>query len=208
MYLSLSHTPIWALHWHIPIHGHGCHWCPYIGMAANKTVSYKTWFDSFNLSEYMSLLNALYFVKIKHIPLRWSCLTFQKKKKNVSILKGLMVLEVGISHTHNCHMLRTEICKVRAVFKGALIKFYGIFTKITLKLPENSQNLFFLMFVINTTKCDFFIKCVIRCSENSVRFEILTGIGVQTGQILWDFISQCEIWHVWINPESPSHIYY
>ena len=23
------------------------------------------------------------------------------------------------------------------------------------------------------------------------------GIGFQMGQILWDFISQCEIWHVW-----------
>ena len=25
------------------------------------------------------------------------------------------------------------------------------------------------------------------------------GIGFQMGQILWDFISQCEIWHVWLN---------
>ena len=24
------------------------------------------------------------------------------------------------------------------------------------------------------------------------------GIAFQMAQILWDFISQCEIWHVWI----------
>ena len=52
----------------------------------------------------------------------------------------------------------------------------------------------------------FFIKCVVRWSENSVRFDNLMGIGFQMGQILWDFIShfisQCEIWHVcWIKPE-------
>ena len=25
------------------------------------------------------------------------------------------------------------------------------------------------------------------------------GIDLQKGQILWDFISQCEVWHVWVN---------
>ena len=42
----------------------------------------------------------------------------------------------------------------------------------------------------------FFIKCVVRWSENSVTFDNLVGIGFQMGQILWDFISQCETWHV------------
>ena len=38
----------------------------------------------------------------------------------------------------------------------------------------------------------------VRWSGNSVRFDNLMGIGFQKGQILWDFISQCEIWHVWV----------
>ena len=38
-----------------------------------------------------------------------------------------------------------------------------------------------------------------RWSENSVRFENLMGISFQKNQILWDFISQCEVWHVCIN---------
>ena len=42
----------------------------------------------------------------------------------------------------------------------------------------------------------FFIKCVVRWSENSVRFENLMGIDFQKAQILLDFVSQCEIWHV------------
>ena len=49
----------------------------------------------------------------------------------------------------------------------------------------------------------FFIKCVLRWSENSVRLKFLTHLKSfegsmwhQMGQILWDLISQCEIWHV------------
>ena len=38
----------------------------------------------------------------------------------------------------------------------------------------------------------FFIKCVVRWSENSVRFENLMGLDFQKAQILLDF----EIWHV------------
>ena len=66
-------------------------------------------------------------------------------------------------------------------------------TKITLKLPQNSQKPLCMKFVMYVY---FFIKCVVRWSENSVRFENPMGIGFQMGQILWDFISQCEIWHV------------
>ena len=43
----------------------------------------------------------------------------------------------------------------------------------------------------------FFIKSVVKWSENSVRSEFFMGIAFQMGQILWDFISQCGIWHVW-----------
>ena len=44
----------------------------------------------------------------------------------------------------------------------------------------------------------FFIKSVVKWFENSVRSEFFIGIAFQMGQILWDFISQCEIWHVCI----------
>ena len=37
----------------------------------------------------------------------------------------------------------------------------------------------------------FFIKCVFRWSEKSVRFGNLMGIGFQNGQILW------QVWHVY-----------
>ena len=40
---------------------------------------------------------------------------------------------------HTCHKLWTEICKATQMFKWDLIKFCEIFTKITLKLPPNSQ---------------------------------------------------------------------
>ena len=58
---------------------------------------------------------------------------------------------------HTCHKLWTEICEIRQIFKGDFIKFCEIFTKFTLKLPQNSQ--FKPLFkhkklVINTTKCD------------------------------------------------------
>ena len=43
------------------------------------------------------------------------------------------------SPTHTCHKLSTEICEIRQIFKGDLIKFCETFTKITLELPENSQ---------------------------------------------------------------------
>ena len=65
--------------------------------------------------------------------------------------------------------------------------------------------------MINIIKCDlwlFLFKCVFRWSENSVRFENLMGIGFLKGQILWDFISHCEVWHVFKTnlrvPKYPS----
>ena len=87
------------------------------------------------------------------------------------------------------------------MFKGDLIKFCEIFTKIALELPQNSKKPLFKCkkLVINTIKCFyayFFIKCVVRWSENSVRFENLKGIYFQKAQILLDFVSKCGIWHV------------
>ena len=66
-----------------------------------------------------------------------------------------------------------------------------------------------MKFVINTTKCDlclFLHKMCLRWSENSVRLENLMGIGFQMGQILLDFISQCEIWHVCMDAQADLHI--
>ena len=36
---------------------------------------------------------------------------------------------------HTCHNLWTEICEIRQIFKGDLIKFIENFTKITMELP-------------------------------------------------------------------------
>ena len=41
----------------------------------------------------------------------------------------------------------------------------------------------------------FFIKSVVKWSANSVEFEFFMGMAFQMGQILWDFISQCEFWY-------------
>ena len=58
--------------------------------------------------------------------------------------------------SHTCHKLWTDFCEIRQVFKGDLIIFCDIFTKITLELPQNSQKPLFKCkkLVINTTKCD------------------------------------------------------
>ena len=106
---------------------------------------------------------------------------------------------------HTCHKLWAEICEIRQIFKWDLIKFCEIFTKITLKRPQSSQKPLFICkkLVIKQQSVIyvyFFIKCDVRWPENSERFDNLMGIGFQMGQILWDFISQCEIWHVWSGP--------
>ena len=59
---------------------------------------------------------------------------------------------------HTCNKLWTEICEIRQIFKGDLIKFCENFTKITLELSQSSQKTLFecKKLVINTfvTKCD------------------------------------------------------
>ena len=39
---------------------------------------------------------------------------------------------------HTCHKLWTEFCEINQNFKGDLIKFCEIFTKITLEFPQNN----------------------------------------------------------------------
>ena len=42
-----------------------------------------------------------------------------------------------------------------------------------------------------------------------MKSELFMGIAFQIGQILWDFISQCEIWHVWkrlTQSADPGHM--
>ena len=71
-------------------------------------------------------------------------------------LSGLGFQHLPRGHAHTCHRLWTKICEIRQVFKGDLIKFYKIFTKNNLELPQNSQKPLFKCkkLVINTTKCD------------------------------------------------------
>ena len=79
-----------------------------------------------------------------------------------SIHPGLSMQQISWKHT--CHKLWTEICEMRQIFKGDLIKFCEIFTGI-MKILWDLKN--------------------------------LTGTGFQMGQILWDFISHCEIFTMW-----------
>ena len=102
---------------------------------------------------------------------------------------------------HTCHKLWIEICEMRQIFKGDLIKLCEIFTKITLELPQSSQKPLFKCkkLVINTTTCDlclFLHKMCCKIVWKVWDLKNLMGIGFQMGKILWDFISQCEIWHV------------
>ena len=86
-------------------------------------------------------------------------------------------------------------------FKGDLTKICEIFLNITLELPKYSLKSFLFFPCKNLWKLQhyviyvyFFIKSVVlKWSENSVRFEFFIGIAFQMGQILWDFILQCEI---------------
>ena len=66
-------------------------------------------------------------------------------------------------------MLWTEICEIRQIFKGDLIKFSESFTKITWSSPKIVKSLFFK--TQSVIYIYFLIKCVVRWSENSVRFE-------------------------------------
>ena len=72
-------------------------------------------------------------------------------------------------------MLWTEICEIWQIFKGDLIKFFEIFTKITLELPQNSQKPLFKCkkLVINTTKCDLCLFLHKMCCKN-----ILDGLKI------------------------------
>ena len=122
-----------------------------------------------------------------------------------SFTRGLHCLLRSVCPTtHTCLKLWTKICETRQNFKGDLTKFCETFLNITLELPKYSLNSFCLCKkLVKPQQCVsyvyFFIKSVVKWSEKSVRFELFMGIAFQMGQILWDFISQCEVWHVWIH---------
>ena len=87
---------------------------------------------------------------------------------------------------HTCHKLWTEICEIRQLFKGDLIKFCEIFIKTTLEFPKNSQKPLFKCkeLVINTTKCDFCLllhKMCCKMVSNFVRFEKSYGNWLPDG---------------------------
>ena len=83
---------------------------------------------------------------------------------------------------HTYHKLWTEICEIRQIFNRDLITFCEIFTKITLKLPQNSQKPLFecMKLVINTTKCDVSLFLYKVCF-NSVRYENSYGNWLPDG---------------------------
>ena len=91
---------------------------------------------------------------------------------------------------HTCHKLWTKICEIRQIFKGDLIKFCEIFTKVTLELPQNSQKPVFKCkkLVINTTKCDLCLFLQKMCCK-----------------MVWKF---CEIWKSYGNwlPDGPNSV--
>ena len=76
------------------------------------------------------------------------------KKPNPLLKTVMSTFQLLMMHT--CHNLWTEICEIRQLFKGDLMKFCEIFTKITLELPKNTQKPLFKCKkpVINTLKCD------------------------------------------------------
>ena len=57
---------------------------------------------------------------------------------NPSEHQGLSLSKTLYPHCHIRHKLWAEICAVWPIFKGDLIKFCEILTKITLKLYKNS----------------------------------------------------------------------
>ena len=106
-------------------------------------------------------------------------------------------------HPHTCHKLWAEICEIRQIFKWDLIKFCQIFTKITLKLPQNSQKHLFKCkkLVINTKKCDLCLFLHKMCCKMVWTFcETWKSYGnwLPDGPNSVRFISHCQIWHVCI----------
>ena len=85
---------------------------------------------------------------------------------------------------HTCHKMCTEICEIRHIFKGDLIKFCEIFTKISLELPQNTQKPLFTCkkTVINTAKCDLCLFLHKMCCKMVWKF-------CEIWKILWEFAS-------------------
>ena len=97
-----------------------------------------------------------------------------------------MNISASFSLIHTCHKLWTEICEIRQIFKGDLIKFCEILTKSLWSSPKivkclylNIRNL--LLTQQSVIYVYFFIKCVVTWSENSVRFEKSSGNWLPDG---------------------------
>ena len=78
------------------------------------------------------------------------------------------------------------MCEIKHIFKGDVIKFCDVFYKNHFGAPQNSQKPLFecKKLVIKTKTCDnvyFIIKCVVRWSENSARFEKSYGKWLADG---------------------------
>ena len=109
---------------------------------------------------------------------------------NYSNFSDVQIFKNFTIQNHTCHKLWIKICVIRQIFKGDLIKFCEIFTKITLELPQNSQKPVFKCkkLVINTTKCDLCLFLQKMCCK-----------------MVWKF---CEIWESYGNwlPDGPNSV--
>ena len=67
-----------------------------------------------------------------------------------------MYIAQGQRQIHTCHTVLTEICEIWPIFKGDLIKFCEILTKMTLKPYQNGQKPLFksMKLMVETTKGD------------------------------------------------------
>ena len=68
-----------------------------------------------------------------------------REKNNIFLQQLLLFNENNNKDTHTCHKLWIEICEINQNFKGDLIKFCEIVTKIIFELPQYNQNAFILM---------------------------------------------------------------
>ena len=109
-----------------------------------------------------------------------------------------VVTRVDARIDHTCHKLWTKICEIRQNFKEDLTKFCETFLNITLELPKYSLR---KKLVKTTTMCDLCLFLHKICFNMVWKFcEIwkFYGICLSDGTNSMRFISQCEIWHVWL----------
>ena len=74
-----------------------------------------------------------------HTMVKFYMQVFQKFISRQALIRKHSYLDHRYPGGLTCHKLWTEICEIRQIFKGDLIKFSEILTKISLQLPQNSQ---------------------------------------------------------------------